>query len=286
VANLRELPYIDYLKFVEYNIKDVLLQLGIYRKTNDMSDLYNRCYTNGLLANEIFTSTAMLIGSISIRFYEYGYILGNNANKLELPSLKVNDMVQFADNDVDEIVENEDDVEFGKDDENDISESADFVEGADEEEDESYADEAVASETATEDANGKKKKFSGALVSNPIRMSPSGFKIMGKDSKYVHDYVIDGDIVSEYPTSIILMNLSNETMVGKVFIKDEDDIAIPFYNYEFADVEERVKYDKLNKAALFLEMMTQGETMNLMSIYFNMPSFSELCNMLEEENVV
>ena len=35
-ANIKTLPYVDYEKFVMYNIKDVLLQFGIENKCKDL----------------------------------------------------------------------------------------------------------------------------------------------------------------------------------------------------------------------------------------------------------
>jgi hypothetical protein len=56
-ANIKTLPYVDFKKFVMYNIKDVLLQMGIEKKTEDVSNLYERSYTNATAYNKIFKQT-------------------------------------------------------------------------------------------------------------------------------------------------------------------------------------------------------------------------------------
>lgn len=79
-ANIKTLPYVNYRKFVAYNIKDTLLQMGIERKVNDIENLYIRFSANCTSPDNIFKETVMLK---SRAYYEYilqGYILGNNVN--------------------------------------------------------------------------------------------------------------------------------------------------------------------------------------------------------------
>ena len=56
-ANIKTLPYVNYKKFVKYNIKDVLLQLGIERKTHDIDNVYLRSYTNVTAYSKVFRQT-------------------------------------------------------------------------------------------------------------------------------------------------------------------------------------------------------------------------------------
>jgi len=79
-ANIKTLPYKNYRKFVAYNIKDVLLQMGIERKCNDIDNLYLRSYSNCTEVDKVFKQTVMLK---SRAYYEYllqGNVLGNNVN--------------------------------------------------------------------------------------------------------------------------------------------------------------------------------------------------------------
>ena len=41
-ANIKTLPYVDYHKFILYNIKDSLLLLGIENRTNDIDNVFHR----------------------------------------------------------------------------------------------------------------------------------------------------------------------------------------------------------------------------------------------------
>lgn len=79
-ANIKTLPYVNYRKFVAYNIKDVLLQMGIERKVNDCENLYIRSYSNCIDYDSVFKQTKMLR---TRAYYEYllqGLVLGNNIN--------------------------------------------------------------------------------------------------------------------------------------------------------------------------------------------------------------
>jgi hypothetical protein len=79
-ADIKRLPYINYRKFVIYNIKDVLLQFGIERKTNDVDGLYLRSYSNATDYDKIFKQTVMLKCRAYYEFLLQGYIIGNNIN--------------------------------------------------------------------------------------------------------------------------------------------------------------------------------------------------------------
>ena len=59
------------------------------------------------------------------------------------------------------------------------------------------------------DENGEKKKFAGALVQNPKRMQPTGYKINNVPAKYIHTWCMDEDLESLYPTIMIVFNMSN-----------------------------------------------------------------------------
>lgn len=79
-ANIKTLPYVNYKKFVIYNIKDVMLQYGIERKTNDVDTLYARMCKNPTQPHKSFSQTVMLKSRAYLEYYSYGYIIGNNIN--------------------------------------------------------------------------------------------------------------------------------------------------------------------------------------------------------------
>ena len=84
-GNIRTFMYKNYWKFLMYNIKDVLLQLGIGRKTKDIDTVYDRCYENAMLIPEAFVSTTMLTQSLTKFFLKEGFVMGTNTNRTEKP---------------------------------------------------------------------------------------------------------------------------------------------------------------------------------------------------------
>lgn len=79
-ANIKTLPYVNFKKFVMYNIKDVLLQMGIERKTSDVDNIYQRAYSNATSYSKIFKQTVFLKSRAYVEFYKQGLIIGNNIN--------------------------------------------------------------------------------------------------------------------------------------------------------------------------------------------------------------
>ena len=79
-ANIKTLPYINYQKFLLYNIKDVLLQYGIERKTSDLDNLYTRSVLNSVAYKKVFSQTALLRNRCYVDYLKQGYVIGNNIN--------------------------------------------------------------------------------------------------------------------------------------------------------------------------------------------------------------
>lgn len=77
-ANIKTLPYVDYKKFVKYNIKDVLLQYGIDEKTGDLDDFYLRTFYNATPYERAFKQTTFLKNCAYVSFFQQGYIICNN----------------------------------------------------------------------------------------------------------------------------------------------------------------------------------------------------------------
>ena len=79
-ANIKTLPYVNYKKFLLYNIKDVLLQYGIERKTSDLDNLYTRSILNSVAYKKVFSQTALLRNRCYVDYLKQGYVIGNNIN--------------------------------------------------------------------------------------------------------------------------------------------------------------------------------------------------------------
>ena len=288
-GSIKELPYENFWKYCLYSIKDTLLQLGIHRKTDDISSVYSRMLEDGLLANEVFTSTIQLTNSLSTFLLEHDYIPGNNFNKFnDEQKLKQQAFFYGSNNDI-------------ASDENDAMMSAmvdpdDLVDISDDEEEED------------DSSSKKKKKFSGAMVQDPNRMLPTGFKINGRLNSRIHNNVGDMDITSEYPTAIILSNMSSETLIARVEFVDDlydwiyvnkgprwieehrivnnairftaEDMMdyrfnrLPMYNYDFID-EDAAKY-KLNMSDTITMLMAFDDVVHIGTQFCNLPDYDEL----------
>ena len=74
----------------------------------------------------------------------------------------------------------------------------------------------------------------------------------------------------EYPTAINTCNISNETLVGKVFLENPDDVTIPIPEGFVFRGDDREKY-KLDKGNLLLETYTEGDIFNFASMWLGLP---------------
>lgn len=247
----------DFWNYILYNVNDVWLQVGINRKVKDTDDMYARMYSNQVLSDEVFTSTKLWAQFIKYSLEEEeGMILGNNKNKNIAPTQEI--------------------IEYGFD-----SDAEDDDEDESDEELEAILNEINDKQSLIDSTTGKKRKFAGAVVQNPKRMSPTGVKINSKDAKYVHKNAIDGDITSEYPSAIEITNASNDTFVGKAYLDNDDNVNLPFYDsYSLID-DDAAKY-KINKAALVMETVAQGEYLIAGELAFGLPSIGELDRELSE----
>lgn len=288
-GSIKELPYENFWKYCLYSIKDTLLQLGIHRKTDDISSVYSRMLEDGLLSNEVFTSTIQLTNSLSTFLLEHDYIPGNNFNKFN-DEQKLKQQAYFFGSSND-IASDENDAMM-----NAMVDPDDLVDITDDEEEED------------DSSSKKKKKFSGAMVQDPNRMLPTGFKINGRLNSRIHNNVGDMDITSEYPTAIILSNMSSETLIARVEFVDDlydwiyvnkgprwieehrivnnairftaEDMMdyrfnrLPMYNYDFID-EDAAKY-KLNMSDTITMLMAFDDVVHIGTQFCNLPDYDEL----------
>lgn len=80
VENFKTFPYENFRLFLKYNIKDVLLQIGIERKVTDVDNLYKRSYQNATQYNKAFKQTVFLSNRAYIEYWKQGLVIGNNIN--------------------------------------------------------------------------------------------------------------------------------------------------------------------------------------------------------------
>lgn len=167
-ADIKTLFYRNLYKFIEYNLKDVLLQWGIETKTMDIQTIYSRMYDLFVTPSQSFTTTKVVLHALYSYALGKGFILGHNRNKnhknLILP--KYGEIFSNVTTDTTE------------------EEYFDSVFGTDDESDED-----------SEDGTVKREKYAGAFVMNPLYINPTGVYIRGKPSKFVHDHVVDLNIL-------------------------------------------------------------------------------------------
>ncbi len=250
VSDIKHLFYDDLERFILYNIKDVLLLVGIEKKTDDTSTIYSRMYQMFVFPKEAFTTTKVVWHSLIKFMYEKGYVPGTNRNKGKNKKNIINYSSVLSgqfDNDSNTI----DGQTFEID-------EPDFDDGD----------------------NDKEEKYQGAFVMNTLHMSSTGIKIMGKDAKYIHDNVADEDITSEYPNGINTCNISNETLVAKVYLENPDEIDIPIPQGFVFRGDDKEKYT-LDKGNYLLETYTEGDTFNFGNIFLNLPTPETILNGLD-----
>ena len=79
-GNIRTLPYENYERFALYNIKDVLLQMGIERKSKDMDNLYVISTGNNIPYKDAIKQTVTFRGLMYGYLKKNGIVLGHNTN--------------------------------------------------------------------------------------------------------------------------------------------------------------------------------------------------------------
>lgn len=251
-GDIRRFPYQDPVKFWLYNIKDTLLLVGIERKTKDMDTIYSRMYSSMILPEDSFTTTKMVLGALDSFVFkeESPVVLGANKNKFaQNRNAKQIDYNQLLSQ------------YWDADDNVDINLEPDEDEEEDDEE---------------------REKYDGAFVMNTLHMNPTGYELLGKPSKWIHRYVGDEDITSEYPSAIIVWNISNETLIGRVFLDDPEQYKIPVYNSFHFRGNDLDNY-KLDVSNFMLECYSERDVLNFGSIFLNLPSVSEVLDEFDHD---
>lgn len=93
-TNMKLFAYIDWKRFIKYNIKDTLLQMGIERVTNDIMTMYTRSMINLTPYSKIFRETHFL-RNVREKYFEMQKIVqSNNINILHLDEQEVDKFYQ------------------------------------------------------------------------------------------------------------------------------------------------------------------------------------------------
>lgn len=116
--------------------------------------------------------------------------------------------------------------------------------------------------------DGKDKKYSGALVADPLNILNVGTVVMGMKSSMVHDNVIDEDFSSLYPSICMAFNICKNSMIGKIIV-----LFIP---------ESKQKAEKYDTGQDFIDNMLCDNPLYLGNKWFGLPSIDELIELVEE----
>lgn len=97
---LEDLPQIDYLTFVLYNIMDVISQYCIENKVNDVGNAYNNVLLNNTRISKIYRQTVYLKNRAFKSYWHQGFVMGNNVNKhntkVKFPGAWVSDPTKLS----------------------------------------------------------------------------------------------------------------------------------------------------------------------------------------------
>ena len=242
VSDIVHLFYDDLRMFILYNIKDVLLLTGIENKTHPMDIIYSRMYQMFVFPQEAFTTTKVVWHSLIKFMYDHGYVPGTNRNR----GKKHKTMIDYS-------------AVLGEQ----LASQMNFdLEGLD------FTVEPDFSDTENDDVD---EKYDGAFVLNTLHMQPTSINILGTPAKYVHNNVADEDVGSEYPSAINTCNISNETLVAKVFLEDPDAVDVPIPKGFVFRGDDKEKY-KMDKGNFLLETYTEGDIFNFANLWLNLPS--------------
>lgn len=81
-ANIKTLSYKNYLLYILYNIKDVLLQMRIERRTSDLDTYWTSSYENMTAYEDVFKQTVVLRNVQYESFMQQNLVPGNNINAI------------------------------------------------------------------------------------------------------------------------------------------------------------------------------------------------------------
>ena len=79
-GDIKTLPYTNYVLFILYNCKDVMLQIGIDNKVHDTETMYNVALTNCVPYKDTLKQTSVFRGLLYSYLRKKGLVLGHNTN--------------------------------------------------------------------------------------------------------------------------------------------------------------------------------------------------------------
>ena len=81
--NIAQLPYLDFKRYVFYNIIDVIVQVCIEHETDDIAYVYSSSIVNNTRYAKVHRQTVYLNNRQASFYWDNGYVMGNNINKFK-----------------------------------------------------------------------------------------------------------------------------------------------------------------------------------------------------------
>lgn len=128
-------------------------------------------------------------------------------------------------------------------------------------------------------ARRRKKAYDGAYVAEPRRQKPSGFVLAGRLMPHIHNFVIDMDLSSLYPSIMIILNLCPTTFVSKFIMQEE--IPIPMYQIEFLDKAEKADY-KIKSSDFLMEAFVGKHWWAIMELFCKMRPTGDILDYIHD----
>lgn len=191
--NVKNLPWLSFPQFYEYNVRDVLLLLLIEDRTLDFNTLQSLSEITKTRKEKVYTKSISLSNFVNFYARMEHYHMNCNKNQKYYSRSKNSDGTSFN------YVEH-----YGDTYANDclkINEVLEF--------DQTYKD------------SFKKRDRHGAIVSDPLLNEHVGVEIVpGKLSMHLFRNVCDQDLSALYPSIYRAFNLDSSTFIGKFYLVD------------------------------------------------------------------
>lgn len=181
-GDIKTIAYVNYKKFLMYNIKDTLLQYGIEKRTEDLDNYYILSLDNITPYENVFKQTVFLRNLKYLYFVEkMNLIPGNNVNAI----------LNRGSKDLEQLEE-----------EKEANEDKDIWDEKD----------------SDEDAKSATVSFEGALNADPTLNNKNGRELFGKKTNNIFDLAIDLDAKAFYPNSNRSMNITPNALIFKAYV--------------------------------------------------------------------
>jgi DNA polymerase elongation subunit (family B) len=237
---IKNIPYKNFKKFVEYNIRDVLLLYLLEKKNLDMDMLHTLSYITNTRINKVLKNSISIKNFVDKFAKEQNLIMRDNVNLAYGDDTLFNSMLNVTTED-----------EAVTDSEKFFKQVFDYKDriGA-------YVGD------PTQNNNNGIELFDGTK------------------SKYIFENVIDQDLTSLYPSIIISSNMDSATQIGKFFMIDKDLRNKLDDEYDYNDtLPLNTGAHKFNDMSMhFVDSLISQNWTNIGKKYFDLPSTEDMIN--------